>query len=72
MRNALCFTPHGLSFRGKTRFFRLGWAGRRCAAASRYAFFTGKRSLASARHSRLDSQAGEHGEYTGGMSMNER
>ena len=29
-------------FAEKTRFFRLVWAGRRCAAASHFAFFKGK------------------------------
>ena len=29
-------------FAGKTRFFRSLWAGRRCAAASRFTFFKGK------------------------------
>ena len=33
------FKPYGLTFRGKTRFFRSLWAGRRCAAASRFTFF---------------------------------
>ena len=29
-------------FAEKTRFFRLVWTGRRCAAASQLAFFKGK------------------------------
>ena len=39
---ALHVKPYGLTFREKTRFFRSLSAGRRCAAASRSAFFKGK------------------------------
>ena len=37
------FKPYGLSFRGKTLFFRSVRAGRRGAAASRFAFFKGRK-----------------------------
>ena len=36
------FKSYGLSFRGKTHFFRLLRAERRCAAASRFTFSKGK------------------------------
>ena len=39
---ALHVKPYGLTFREKTRFFRLVLAGLSCAAASHFAFFKGK------------------------------
>ena len=39
----LCVSNHtACRFAEKTRFFRSLWAGRRCAAASHFAFFKGK------------------------------
>ena len=46
-RNVYRFKPYDLPFRGKMHFplfFRLVWAGRRCTAASRFAFSMAKRS----------------------------
>ena len=39
----LCISNHtACRFAEKARFFRSLWAGRRCAAASRFTFFKGK------------------------------
>ena len=39
----LCVSNHtACRFAEKTRFFRSLWAGRRCAAASRFTFFKGE------------------------------
>ncbi|HIX41399.1 MAG TPA: hypothetical protein H9857_11480, partial [Candidatus Desulfovibrio intestinigallinarum] len=39
----LCISNHtACRFAEKTRFFRSLWAGRRCAAASRFTFFKAK------------------------------
>ena len=44
-----CVSNHtACRFAEKTRFFRSLWAGRRCAAASHFAFFKGKMLYAEA------------------------